>query len=423
MTVIAFLDVPTSPLLLSDMLLSRVRTATSGGGIFLPALGDIHLAERVVERALPFAASRMVRKPFIVSEHLHVAWAGDLSAGTTFRQSLLKLAQGSLRGKDLFRAALSTLDLEQQRTFAAIAVELPDAQAPLWRDHIQVYEHRCIAYDSPLWGRCYFGGSGGPDLQEWISKRDAHWSASLGEKPQLLAELLCAKLLFNETLLLAQQDNSRFSSLLESGCGGFYEASRFGPGGVCVPRNAAHLNLQRTSSGALSLTRLIIYSTSMPIANAGRVALVSSLIASPVAIELDGAHFRFSCDEVDVVMCPPFWSDEWPKDHIHVRTRQPVEVFGKSVIRFQVVTATIFEDGAQLPIEVIDGYDPDTQARILESSDAGRHQLFVELFDDNDPQVEIGIVNDTLWVQFSTALVNRIGDRFARSLGDNHLLT
>ena len=349
MTVIALLNNYSFPLLLSDMLLSLERMSGASKNAYLPILGDMNAVEKYLGKTLSFEPTRLVRKKYIVNRHLHIAWAGDVLAGIRLRQHLLTLEDGTRTVEEIILDAVSQLPTDQQRGLSVIAMRLPiDAVHEHLSKSIEVYAHNCITYESNFWGKCYFGGSGANELKEWIALRDESWSkAFANDHDQLMPERLCARLIFNESLMLTEGNRTRFADLFESGCGGFYEVSRFISGGLVVPRNTVHLNLRMNHDGTISLTRFFLYHTCLPAPDSARIAVISSLVSSPIELDIQGEQTGFTCQDADILVCHPFWLKEISEGQTHVRTNSPIEYFSELQISIEAVTVNIFHEDTQ----------------------------------------------------------------------------
>lgn len=417
MTSIALLNTKVSPLLVSDMLLSRERMSDDLNDVYVPTLGNLGLVEKFVGARLPFEVTRMVRKPFVVNEHLHVAWAGDLSAGTALRASLMRLTAEGCGVIEAIDEAMARLSIDQQKGASLIAIELPIATSSgRWRESIVVHERRCLTLNSPLWGTCYFGGSGAEDLMTWVSARDKHWHDAFKEfsdERLLISELMVAHLVFGESLLSTQEQNKQFSSLLSNGCGGFYEVNRFVPGGVAVPRPALHLNIRVKADGSFSITRIYLYHTKIR-EQGGRAALISSFDVEPNNVPLDVEYFSFFVSHVDVVMCPPFWSDIDLKEQIHMRDDPALLFLDARGHEPVVVTLSIFEESGEPQDTAIADLALDVQLKVLEGR-GSRRQTFVELMDEAQPQVLLDVDEGEFAIHLCTSFLSRNVDRFVLS--------
>lgn len=349
MTVIALLNHPATPILLSDMLLS-----TDGGGsnIFLPALGDLNLLQSRFSMALPFKATRMARKPFLIGDHTLVAWAGNVSTCRQFKQLLnASCANRPVTQEDVDTVFWQMNDSET-KSFSVICVGLPnDMNWKNWRQSVLVSHRNCIEFTSKLYGKCLFGGSGAETLSRFIQSRDdlhaqAHSAVIEDDKFAIAGASVAGHLMFNETLLYTQEDvveKIKSGQLLEDGCGGFYETYTFTNRAFVAPRPILHLHIRVDEDSSAAITRA--YHAS------GRdmMAVIVSLVAEGVTIPNNG-EVHLGDAPVDLVICKAF---DQTKDHLHCRSAPSILFSPDFKFSIDEIAVTLFRSSAPLPDEIL----------------------------------------------------------------------
>lgn len=420
---IAYLPTTSFPILISDMLLSRGRSVQPLEDVYLPTLGFLKSVEKHVGVELPFEATRLVRKPFIVSSTLHIAWAGDLSAGEELRKNLIELTLAGMSVNDAFDESIARLDIERQQALSAIAVVLRGPQ-DLEQENGSVgsvLTHNCLEYRSPLWGTCFFGGSGAMSLQNWIATRDPDWARALRDEPeQFVAELICARLSFAETLMTSDDGGQPYAALLSNGCGGFYEASRFRRDGVLVPRNWIQLQFQY-SNGTLRLTRLLTYSTGIPDRSAARQAIIWSFLGQPVDLVWNNGDATIFSSAADCVICLPFWDADTGKRPMQWIGVNPADTWSDRTAVFEVATVLLFEH-TDLSLEEIERHSPEIHQQLLESTGGSRNQLFVYPLSTDAPVVDLAVDGDRLRISLKQAWLSELVRRFEASRAQPHVV-
>lgn len=288
MTIIALINAPATPIVLSDMLIS---TEGENSEIFIPTLGDLDELQKTNGVQLPFTATRMTRKPYRVGNASLVAWAGPLDAGQAVQAHLKEHCSARRVEQSDIDTAFWNLSLADQKRFSIIAVTVPpDASPDNWRDNVEVAFRGCLTFQSKIYGKCLFGGSGATYLERYVRERDDLYSRvhklDLGsDSIPLLGTAVCARLIFRETILFEDPRTKGLTAepLLREGCGGFFEAYSFTNTGVMLPRSCVyvHINVEGPNNAA-QVTRAFYFTSR------GQTRMVFSLLAEPADIPGDG---------------------------------------------------------------------------------------------------------------------------------------
>ena len=254
----------------------------------------------------------------------------------------------------------------------------------------KVVQRNCESLYLPVLGQCYFGGSGGGALLTWIKERGQLLTTrlipgSLGTFP----DAICQKLVFEETFVRLGAP-SPFSSLLEGGCGGFYESLqlRYSPEPI-DPLTTCHLHL-RVIEDTIEVTRCIIYFTKPSDEEPRRrIAFIASLVNRPCQIVPSKARaHQISYEIVDIVACAPFWDDTSNREHKHMAFGAAHEIWSKAEISIEVVALTMFTDQASIPLEAVAQLSDEGQFRAVNEL-ATRSQTVTTLNEPSSPVVEL----------------------------------
>ncbi|MBE2259084.1 MAG: hypothetical protein IAE88_09510 [Rhodobacteraceae bacterium] len=409
MTVIALLNHPETPILLSDMLFSDDKEGDKSS-IYLPALGNLNAVAAKLGLELPYKATRMARKPFMVGNRSIVAWAGYKSAGNALMAFLQENCAGRHVTQEDIDSAFWNIPEAKKEGFSVICVSIPaEATECNWREKLVISSRGCICFESKLYGRCFFGGKGAVSLKEFVRSRDELYAKVHGkDTAALLATSLCGSLVFRETLLngdLKKGQALTASRLLLDASGGFFEAYMFQPQRVLPPRSVLYIHAEvRPRIAEPLLTRIYYYSSR------NQNGLVLSFLSQHPQ-ELSESEALILDDMIDGICCQPFYEEV---AHMHVRSKA-IDLLHEGEISIDAVSVTLFETNTQLPRAVL------AQMEELERIEAEcesrfRHQQFSCNNESYDPLVKLSLdENHRLMLSVNHEWMRDILHRFAKA--------
>jgi hypothetical protein len=230
-------------------------------------------------------------------------------------------------------------------------------------------------------------------------------------------------LVFSESTVTETPSGGDYDPLLRTGCGGFYEVSRFAPGGVVVPRDAAHLHLRYASDGSLWITRLYTYSTYCHTPERGRSAVVASYVSEPVEIDVTATHASFECADADFIICNPFWldADSSDRSHMHVRSKEPGRVIRPGAMRLEAFTLSVFREGEHMPWDAV-VHLPDAARQCVMEGPGAPRKFVTQAADPDDPQVRIEPVDRHVSIRVSVDWLVGAVARFDAEVSDGQLV-
>lgn len=424
MTVIAYFGIDAYPFFVSDMLLSREPRPGDVNTIRLPTVGNLQNFELFARESLPYVATRMVRKPYRIHvDKAFVAWAGPVAAGKSLYKALHQLLADDVPVEDAIDTAMLQLSDEHRAETSLIVVYASSATDAT--QGFRVAQRNCLTLESVRFGRCFFGGSGSEVLRTWIKEREP-WLMNTSDPDDLAAlpDAICQKLVFEESLVGAG-GRSPFNTLLVDGCGGFYESMRLRyPGLEVIPRDICHLHVRVDDKGS-AITRLMLYYTR--ILEGGslcRVACVTSLHLQPHQLEgLELSHLLLSYDEIDMVVCPPFWGDETPQGHIHGTVPADNEDWAVASrhMCIETVALTMFTEEITIPREAIGHLSDESQFAAVDEQGT-RNQSVIATNAQYSPAIELVQQEGQAMVRLDMTWLSPLLVRYRNSETQEHLV-
>jgi hypothetical protein len=177
------------------------------------------------------------------------------------------------------------------------------------------------------------------------------------------------------------------------------------------------------SEGALRLTRLLTYSTSVSNQTSGRQAIIWSLVDQPVDVGNGRSNVIATFPVASCVLCPAFWSTHLTEKPVPIQATgiNPADEWRDTTVVFKVGTAAIFEY-TDLTLEQIERHPAEMQLALMEAKQGSRNQLYVYPIDRDDPWLSLSVQGGKLQAEFSGEWLREIVSRFEGSREVQHVV-